>query len=475
MGRLIPDRDISSTLDAADQWIKSCLIGDSSILTDMPLWDAETVQAVHGAFVGNPDYSDDDFMTKLRGQMDRTSVAARRLMAEMLWILLLFPSNVKANTKRKRIQEAFGQAGQIPNMEHPFLQDDVLKGIGSGGTGYNNYRDRELAFLIELARNLKSRAPEARQTIFSNYDAFMDWIEAVPQPGNRQFRHMLRFFAFPDRVERMSSNGDRRRVLIGYRKAPASVMQGWSDRQLDQSLLDLRRELENEYPNELIDFYAPKFKDRWAGDRKIRTVEGEVVVTVPRDEDDEEDARGVQDAVPNQPEARLSLQIQSKLAQIGAIMGFRIWVPRGDRERIRALVSDKYQEAFLEDLPLNYDQTTLDTVEQIDVLWLKGRSMARAFEVEHTTAVYSGLLRMADLLALQPNMDIRLHIVAPEERHDKVFREMRRPVFSLLDRGPLSKSCTFLSYEDVSELSALEHLAHTTDSIIQEYEESAVA
>jgi len=101
--------------------------------------------------------------------------------------------------------------------------------------------------------------------------------------------------------------------------------------------------------------------------------------------------------------------------------------------------------------------------------------MARAFEVEHTTAVYSGLLRMADLLALQPNMNIRLHIVAPGERHDKVFREMRRPVFSLLDRGPLSRSCTFLSYEDVLELSALEHLAHTTDSIIQEYEESAAA
>jgi hypothetical protein len=32
--------------------------------------------------------------------------------------------------------------------------------------------------------------------------------------------------------------------------------------------------------------------------------------------------------------------------------------------------------------------------------------MARAFEIEHTTAVYPGLLRMADLLALQPNMDI---------------------------------------------------------------------
>ena len=92
--------------------------------------------------------------------------------------------------------------------------------------------------------------------------------------------------------------------------------------------------------------------------------------------------------------------------------------------------------ALLDRLPLNYDDVTLKTVERIDVLWLKSRSIRRAFEVGHSTSIYSGLLRMADLLALQPNMDIRLHIVAPEDRRDKVFAEIRRPVFSLLDLFP---------------------------------------
>ena len=76
--------------------------------------------------------------------------------------------------------------------------------------------------------------------------------------------------------------------------------------------------------------------------------------------------------------------------------------------------------------------TTLKTIEQIDVLWLRKRSIVRAFEVEHTTSVYSGLLRMADLIALQPNMNIKLHIVAPVAKREKVFQEIRRPVFSLL-------------------------------------------
>jgi hypothetical protein len=122
-------------------------------------------------------------------------------------------------------------------------------------------------------------------------------------------------------------------------------------------------------------------------------------------------------------------------------------------------------------LPLNYEDQTLRTVEQIDVIWLHGRSIVRAFEVEHTTAVYSGLLRMADLLALQPNIDIRLHIVADEGKREKVFREIKRPVFSLLENGALSESCSYLSYGSLLEISKLQHLPRMTDAIIDDFQE----
>ena len=165
-----------------------------------------------------------------------------------------------------------------------------------------------------------------------------------------------------------------------------------------------------------LDSYPLTDKDKrqLARIRKIRTLEREVEVEVP-DDDDEESSLESEMSEPNAvPDTRTSIQYQAKVAQIGAEMGFRIWVPRNDKARVLELIPANLQEKFLEMLPLNYDDTTLRTVEQIDVLWIeKGRSMARAFEIEHTTAIYSGLLRMADLLALQPNMDIRLHIVAP--------------------------------------------------------------
>lgn len=129
--------------------------------------------------------------------------------------------------------------------------------------------------------------------------------------------------------------------------------------------------------------------------------------------------------------------------------------------------------SIIERLPFSYDEVTLRTIENIDVLWLRGRSIVRAFEVEHTTSVYSGILRMADLLALQPNMDIKLHIVAPASKREKVFQEIRRPVFSLLEHGPLAETCTYLSYESLRELAEQKHLAHLSDTVLDEYAEEA--
>jgi len=79
---------------------------------------------------------------------------------------------------------------------------------------------------------------------------------------------------------------------------------------------------------------------------------------------------------------------------------------------------------------------------------------------------------MADLLALQPNMDIRLHIVAPEGKQDKVLREIKRPVFSQLAR-PLYEQCSFLSYDSIRDLGELKHLSYTSHMIIANYEEWA--
>jgi hypothetical protein len=51
-----------------------------------------------------------------------------------------------------------------------------------------------------------------------------------------------------------------------------------------------------------------------------------------------------------------------------------------------------------ERLPTQFDKETNEIIEEIDVLWLSGQMIMAAFEVEHSTSIFSGLLRMSDLV-----------------------------------------------------------------------------
>ena len=143
-------------------------------------------------------------------------------------------------------------------------------------------------------------------------------------------------------------------------------------------------------------------------------------------------------------------EIQWLLLKLGSDMGFNVWVARNDRGK------EYNQRKFVElprlkaDLPLQFDDATNKTVEMIDVLWLKGNAITAAFEIESTTSIYSGLLRMSDLIAMQPNLNIPLYLVAPDDRRDKVMTEVNRPTFSRLS-PPLSDICKFISFSGLKE------------------------
>lgn len=239
-------------------------------------------------------------------------------------------------------------------------------------------------------------------------------------------------------------------------------------------------------------FYLPPVKGLWRGEHTIQLPGRSVSVAVPTEMEGEEVVEDAGTAIPGAgtrpagqlamggeqlgkvggapaDEIRESMQIQALLAKIGTMMGFSIWLPRADRSRVLKAWTPGPGE-LLDALPLGYDTTTTKTIEQIDVLWLRRRSIARAFEVEHTTSVYSGLLRMADLVALQPDINVKLHIVASIERQSKVLEEINRPVFAMLEARPLREMCTFLSYENIREIADLKHLARLSDRVLEDYE-----
>ena len=104
--------------------------------------------------------------------------------------------------------------------------------------------------------------------------------------------------------------------------------------------------------------FTAQDRRRLEGRRSIRTADRTVLVEVP--EETIEAASVVPGEIADTTGPRESHKIQALLAMIGVEMGFRIWIPRGDKQAILNQVPEAQHVQFLDILPLNYDDTTID-------------------------------------------------------------------------------------------------------------------
>ena len=125
-------------------------------------------------------------------------------------------------------------------------------------------------------------------------------------------------------------------------------------------------------------------------------------------------------------------QIQGCLRDIGLAMGFGVWIAANDRNR--AHETGVLGDGCLTALPDHLSAVSgAESVRMIDVIWLDRATgnVIAAFEVEHTTSIYSGIVRLLDLAY---GNELRtcegLFLVAPDGRENDVLQQIRRPAFS---------------------------------------------
>lgn len=171
-------------------------------------------------------------------------------------------------------------------------------------------------------------------------------------------------------------------------------------------------------------------------------------VTIP---DDDPNGAGESDGS-SDDEGSEHTRAQMILARLGVSMGYDVYVPAADR-------SKTYRGEQLGDIPMIEDlrlpliPAAMRIIKYIDVLWIDRDAVQAAFEVEKSTSIFSGILRMTDLLALQPNLQIQCFLVAPDDRQSKVVEQVNRPTFARM-RRPFSEMCRFIPFsalEDASE------------------------
>lgn len=124
-------------------------------------------------------------------------------------------------------------------------------------------------------------------------------------------------------------------------------------------------------------------------------------------------------------------EIQGALRDLGRQLGFLVWVASNDRGR--AYLEGKLGDGCVEALALNgAENLNVEAVELIDVLWLEAgtNKIIAAFEVEHSTSIYSGILRMLDLAMGPSGTALQgIYLVAPDKREEDVRQQLKRPAF----------------------------------------------
>jgi type II restriction enzyme len=135
---------------------------------------------------------------------------------------------------------------------------------------------------------------------------------------------------------------------------------------------------------------------------------------------------------------RTHTEVQAWLRDLGHALGYDVWVAANDRTR--AWNGGRLGDGCLNALPgARASAPGAEAVRLIDVLWLERRAttswsdgrVVAAFEVEHTTSIYSGIVRLLDLALGAPDQAVaELFLVAPDDREDDVRAQLARPAFS---------------------------------------------
>jgi len=127
-------------------------------------------------------------------------------------------------------------------------------------------------------------------------------------------------------------------------------------------------------------------------------------------------------------EEELHSEMQYHLLKIGNSLGYDVISASNDRSR--SFKDSKFSFISLKDFPkIDTSQDAFNTINLIDVVWFEKNTnrIVCAFEVEKSTSIYSGILRLSDLSFSLPSHNTKLYIVLPDSREKEVKIQLNRP------------------------------------------------
>ncbi len=137
-------------------------------------------------------------------------------------------------------------------------------------------------------------------------------------------------------------------------------------------------------------------------------------------------------------------QVQTLLGGIGHTKGYDVFVPATDVGKLDWSLTKRFP--LRRGIPAGFEPVR-DVLSEIDVVWVarQREAIMGLFEVEHSTPIYSGLLRFNDILLTEPKL-ARFSIVSNDTRRAVFTRQVCRPTFR---KSGLTELTSFLEYANV--------------------------
>ena len=232
-----------ATLRAADHWKERCLLGQGSVFwDDKKLWTFDNFQALSE---GIPQNEQSMNSRKLQAWLADASADAKRLATEVTWFGYLSEPYIRYSFKDRTLRDMWDWLG----VDEPYPEDsDLLAKVTLKGVVKTNmapHRAYEYSFLCERMMTWYGLDFDERRRLIADPWQFGEWIRGARDAKSRQFPHVLCYLLFPDQYEPFT-RVDKRKIIDGFL--------GTRSIPIDNSLLDVRKRLEQKDPDGEVDF-----------------------------------------------------------------------------------------------------------------------------------------------------------------------------------------------------------------------------
>lgn len=265
-------------LKAVRDWRDRCLLDDRSILTDQEIWNAPNLTELDTRLqlIEEDSDADQDAGFDFEQLLSGVSRGSRKLTAEILWAMLLFPSDEWDREEKQEwvrsLWEGTGQ--QLPIKSQEYL-DALGPGVAPTGSLYRSNLGGEFRFFLDFIQNWKEFSKSRRHGLMNKPWNFGQWVDEQAPEEEFQLRHILLHLLFPNYFERVPNTSEKNTIVKVFSSFEDLELESSPEEKsgltsipfrikLDVKLHQIRKIIGPMLPDSMgVDFYDPPLEPIW--------------------------------------------------------------------------------------------------------------------------------------------------------------------------------------------------------------------